>query len=850
MSPTLAILSVHSHGDRSFLDDRELALVSGELREAGIDNDLVVAVIEQDVLGLVDALRGYDVIVYERVWSVELLAELRSRLPDKIFVSCEGEHRIEDPPADYVCRGDLAAALTALAMKLRGTGELLPGTRVREGEGWRGVPGMPPAPRPRPFRPNLNPRIVSPLPALRTFAVHGNSGCPYQADARESPLYAGVQLPAGMGRGCAFCTTGNRYEGKPTKETLDSVLEQIRVLVPHIEHLVLKDQNPFGYLEQLMSACAAEGIPPFSLLLETRADWFLRARERLERALEIAQRAGYRIAPYLVGIENFSQPELDRMNKGTTVDDNFAFLELLWELAERHPALDLSLSAFGFVLWTPWTTPEDLRRNLEGIVRSRLGELRGHLLRSRARLYPDTALYYLAQRDGLLCESWEQASDDPSARYGYFPGTPWRFQHPETARLWRKCLEASEGRDEVQVLESVLSGTAVQEASGATVEVRLAPGCELDCPLCDSPASSLAELSKGGRTAVLRIGTASPSVIAEAVRAARAAGFAEIVVASHALFGEAELAALRELGVDRLRAMLLSHVPRIHDALAKRQDALVSSLVCLRAAEALGFGLELEVPLLLPKLQRLVPLLTLATRAVERVESLRVFVPETERARPIARALPDVAAELPELLRRCRALGIRTPIVPADGIPMCALPAELCDVFRFDPRRDVRVGPGRTRPCDDCAVARHCIGVRAGERRLGAFRTTPFAEAPSRKWTEEERRAASLAELVVLRPTVNCNQDCRFCSANETSQNVWTDGDELLRAVARAARRGVTHLSFSGGEPTLSPDLPEAISAARRLGIAKVELVTNGVLLDREHKVQRLAEAGLTNAFV
>ena len=45
MSPTLAILSVHSHGDRSFLDDRELALVSGELREAGIDNDLVVAVI-------------------------------------------------------------------------------------------------------------------------------------------------------------------------------------------------------------------------------------------------------------------------------------------------------------------------------------------------------------------------------------------------------------------------------------------------------------------------------------------------------------------------------------------------------------------------------------------------------------------------------------------------------------------------------------------------------------------------------------------------------------------------------------------------------------------------------------
>ena len=43
----------------------------------------------------------------------------------------------------------------------------------------------------------------------------------------------------------------------------------------------------------------------------------------------------------------------------------------------------------------------------------------------------------------------------------------------------------------------------------------------------------------------------------------------------------------------------------------------------------------------------------------------------------------------------------------------------------------------------------------------------------------------------MLRPTVNCNQDCTFCSANETSSNVWASREEMLRAIARTARRGI-----------------------------------------------------------
>ena len=102
----------------------------------------------------------------------------------------------------------------------------------------------------------------------------------------------------------------------------------------------------------------------------------------------------------------------------------------------------------------------------------------------------------------------------------------------------------------------------------------------------------------------------------------------------------------------------------------------------------------------------------------------------------------------------------------------------------------------------------------------------------------------------MLRPTVNCNQDCTFCSANETSANVWTSHDDMLRAIARAARRRINRLSFSGGEPTLSRHLVEYVRCASRLGVPEVELVSNAVLLSRKEKVTALAEAGLTHAFV
>lgn len=488
----IAILSVHSHGDRSFLDDADLALVSGDLRGEGVENDLVLVglggaadVDARAFAALLETLAAYDTIVYERVWSVELVEKLRAALPGRVFIHCGGEHILADPPADWVCVEDMRQTLSGLLAHLRGARSApLPGTLERTAEGWKKheTPNLL-GRRERRYAPNLHPKIVNPeaFPGSRTFSINGNNGCPYQADARDNPLYAGVTMPEGVGKGCAFCTTGNKYDGRPARETGARVLEQIRYVrreAPEQARIVLKDQNPFAYLTEVVETLAQEGAGPFTLMLETRADWLTRSAARFDAALAAASRSRIRIVPFLVGIENFSQPELDRYNKGTTAEANVEFLEWLWTLRARHgEALDLDAASFGFVLFSPWTTIDDLRVNHAAILRTRFHKLRGRVLLSRTRLYPDTALYYLAERDGLFVEDY-RPGEDSSRRYGYFPARPWRFVHADTAHFAALAIEVVErngGRDEMRIFGALLEAfDATADWPSVTADVILA----------------------------------------------------------------------------------------------------------------------------------------------------------------------------------------------------------------------------------------------------------------------------------------------------------------------------------------------------------------------------------------
>ncbi len=447
-----AILSLHSHRDRSFLDDVMLHHISGALRTAGIDNDLVVAFLPGGKTdeathawqALVSTLRAYPTILYERLWDPAIVTRLAEALPDATLVRLIGEHDLSQAPAHHVCPAEppaVVALLSTLAGHAPFVGEL-----------------------PR-YAPNVRPvyATIDSRPKHPSFPITGNIGCPYQTDARTNPVFSGVDIPKEYGRGCGFCTTGNHYEYKPKDEALEWALVQLRYLrtnAPEIDTLVLRDQNPFYYLTELIETAEAERLGPFSLLIESRADWWLQNTGRFVRALEAAKRSSIKLAPFLVGIENFSQTELDRFNKGATSETLVKFLGALhrW-FADYAPAMDLSHAAFGFILFTPWTTLSDLRTNLDTIRQTGMDRFRGHLLLSRVRLYPDTALYWLAKRDGLLANDYERPQDDASARYGYLPAKPFRFRDPRVARIAELATEViakQGGRDEPVLLEVLL----------------------------------------------------------------------------------------------------------------------------------------------------------------------------------------------------------------------------------------------------------------------------------------------------------------------------------------------------------------------------------------------------------
>ena len=132
-----------------------------------------------------------------------------------------------------------------------------------------------------------------------------------------------------------------------------------------------------------------------------------------------------------------------------------------------------------------------------------------------------------------------------------------------------------------------------------------------------------------------------------------------------------------------------------------------------------------------------------------------------------------------------------------------------------------------------------------------------------------------LSEIAV---TYKCNQACTFCyagcgTADATPGNASRERhphalrperdpplrdplkqeltrDEVYEVIDRIARDGkVPSVSFTGGECTLRPELPDFIRRARARGL-RVNIITNGILCASSELVERLVGAGLTSAQV
>lgn len=92
----------------------------------------------------------------------------------------------------------------------------------------------------------------------------------------------------------------------------------------------------------------------------------------------------------------------------------------------------------------------------------------------------------------------------------------------------------------------------------------------------------------------------------------------------------------------------------------------------------------------------------------------------------------------------------------------------------------------------------------------------------------------------------DCDNRCTFCAPDGLPAVAPRAPDELARALDDLARDHDA-VTFVGGEPTLHPELPAVVAAARARGFAHVGVQTNGRQLREPEYVAALRGAGLTD---
>jgi len=110
--------------------------------------------------------------------------------------------------------------------------------------------------------------------------------------------------------------------------------------------------------------------------------------------------------------------------------------------------------------------------------------------------------------------------------------------------------------------------------------------------------------------------------------------------------------------------------------------------------------------------------------------------------------------------------------------------------------------------------------------------TAPFSARPSAPYRMD------------LALTYRCNDDCAHCYNGRPRNYPEISTDKWKAILDRLWELGIPHVVFTGGEPTLRPDLPELVAYAEQIGQI-TGLNTNARRLSDKQYVEQLVQAGL-----
>jgi MoaA/NifB/PqqE/SkfB family radical SAM enzyme len=104
-----------------------------------------------------------------------------------------------------------------------------------------------------------------------------------------------------------------------------------------------------------------------------------------------------------------------------------------------------------------------------------------------------------------------------------------------------------------------------------------------------------------------------------------------------------------------------------------------------------------------------------------------------------------------------------------------------------------------------------------------------------------------MANIGYIQLVRHCNHYCGFCSNPKSGYH--TNLDEIRAKLDDLVARGFFGVILTGGEPTLSPDLPEAIAYARSVGL-HVRMISNGWRLAEPAFCREVVDAGLHHVHI
>jgi len=108
----------------------------------------------------------------------------------------------------------------------------------------------------------------------------------------------------------------------------------------------------------------------------------------------------------------------------------------------------------------------------------------------------------------------------------------------------------------------------------------------------------------------------------------------------------------------------------------------------------------------------------------------------------------------------------------------------------------------------------------------------------------------TFTQRVRISTGLQCNARCLFCYYGEELNRQTYTREEILEMISLAERYGIRDLDFSGGEPTVRPDLPDLLAHARARGFRWRCIITNGMRLADRALLDRLIESGLNEVLV